>query len=60
MAGTVRLTFGFPGILGVIDISDCIRSFNALAANYKYSRSKKENLPLTIQMQLSQNFETFC
>ena len=31
-----------------------------LTANYEYSRSNGENLPLTIQMQLSENLKYFC
>ena len=31
-----------------------------LTANYEYSRSNKENLPLPIQMQLSEKRKTFC
>ena len=31
-----------------------------LTANYEYSRSNGENLPLTIQIQLSENLKNFC
>ena len=31
-----------------------------LSANYEYSRSNRENLPLPIQMQLSENPSIFC
>ena len=31
-----------------------------LTANYEYSRSNRENLPLAIQMQLSENPSIFC
>ena len=33
---------------------------NTLTANYEYSRSNRENLPLQLQMQLFENPETFC
>ena len=33
---------------------------NTLTANYKYSHSNKENLPLPIQMQLSEKTKPFC
>ena len=33
--------------------------FNTLTANYEYSRSKRENLPLPIQMHLSEKAEIF-
>ena len=33
---------------------------NTLTANYEYSRSNRENLPLSIQMQLSKKPKTFC
>ena len=32
---------------------------NTLTTNYKYSRSNRENLPLPIQMQLSEKPKTF-
>ena len=32
---------------------------NTLTANYEYSRSNRENLPLPIQMQLSEKPKTF-
>ena len=32
---------------------------NTLTANYEYSRSKTDNLPLPVQMQLSVKPETF-
>ena len=35
-------------------------ALNTLAANYEYSRSNTENLPLPIEMQLSENPRTFC
>ena len=31
-----------------------------MTANYEYSRSNRENLPLPIQMQLSEKPKTFC
>ena len=31
-----------------------------LTANYEYSRSNRENLPLPIQMQLSKKAKIFC
>ena len=31
-----------------------------LTANYEYSRSNKENLPLQIQVQLFEKRKTFC
>ena len=31
-----------------------------MTANYEYSRSNRENLPLPIQMQLSDKVKTFC
>ena len=34
-------------------------SFNTLTANYEYSRSDRENLPLPIQLQLSEKLKTF-
>ena len=34
--------------------------FNTLTANYGYSRSNRENLPLPIQMQLSKKSKIFC
>ena len=34
-------------------------SVNTLSANYEYSRSNRENLPLPIQMQLSEKPKTF-
>ena len=34
-------------------------SVNTLNANYEYSRSSRENLPLPIQMQLSEKPKTF-
>ena len=34
-------------------------SFNTLTANYEYSRSNTDNLPLPVQMQLSEKLETF-
>ena len=34
-------------------------TFNTLTANYEYSRSNRENLPLPIQMQLSEKGKTF-
>ena len=34
--------------------------FTTLTAAYENSRSNKENLPLSIQMQLSQTPKTFC
>ena len=33
---------------------------NTLTANYEYSRSNRENLPLPIQMQLSGKPKKFC
>ena len=33
---------------------------NTLTANYEYSRSNRENLPLPIQMQLSEKPKAFC
>ena len=33
--------------------------FNTLTANYEYSRSNTDNLPLRLQMQLSQNLKKF-
>ena len=36
-----------------------IRLFNTLTANYEYSRSDRENLPLPIQLQLSEKLKTF-
>ena len=36
-----------------------ITHFNTLTANYEYSRSNRENLPLPIQMQLSEKVKTF-
>ena len=36
-----------------------ITHFNMLTANYEYSRSNRENLPLPIQMQLSEKPKTF-
>ena len=32
---------------------------NKLTANYEYSRSNKDNLPLPVQMQLSEKLELF-
>ena len=32
---------------------------NALTANYEYSRSNTDNLPLPLQMQLSEKLKTF-
>ena len=32
---------------------------NTLTANYEYSRSNTDNLPLPVQMQLSEKLETF-
>ena len=32
--------------------------FNTLTANYEYSRSNTDNLPLPVQMQLSEKVET--
>ena len=37
-----------------------ISGFNTLTANYKYSRSNRENLSLPIQMQLSEKPKIFC
>ena len=37
-----------------------ISGFNTLTANYEYSRSNRENLPLPIQMQLSEKPKIFC
>ena len=34
--------------------------FNTLTADYQYSRSNRENLPLPIQMQLFKKPKTFC
>ena len=34
-------------------------SFNTLTANYEYSRSNTDNLPLPVQMDLSEKLETF-
>ena len=33
--------------------------FNTLTANYEYSRSNTDNLPLPVQMQLSEKLKTF-
>ena len=33
---------------------------NTLTANYEYSRSNRENVPLQIQMQLSEKPKIFC
>ena len=33
---------------------------NTLTADYEYSRHNRDNLPLPIQMQLSQKPNTFC
>ena len=33
--------------------------FNTLTANYEYSRSNTDNLPLPVQMQLSEKLEIF-
>ena len=33
---------------------------NTLTANYEYSRSNTDNLPLPLQMQLSENLKTFA
>ena len=32
---------------------------NTLTANYEYSRSNTDNLPLSVQMQLSEKLEIF-
>ena len=34
-------------------------TFNTLTANYEYSCSDRENLPLPIQLQLSEKLKTF-
>ena len=35
-------------------------TFSTLPVSYKYSRSNTENLPLPIEMQLSEKPKTFC
>ena len=37
-----------------------LKEFNTLTANYEYSRSNRENLPLPIQMQLSKKLKRIC
>ena len=37
-----------------------LKKFNTLTANYEYSRSNRENVPLPIQMQLSEKSKKFC
>ena len=39
---------------------DFVHEFNTLTANYEYSRSNRENLPLPIQMKLSEKPKNFC
>ena len=34
-------------------------TFNTLTANYEYTRSDRENLPLQIQLKLSEKLKTF-
>ena len=36
-----------------------LTAFNTLTTNYEYSRSDRENLPLPIQMQLSEKLKPF-
>ena len=36
-----------------------VSPFNALTANYEYSRSNTDNFPLPVQMQLSEKLQTF-
>ena len=45
----------------VLSFYICLSDFrlNTLTANYEYSRSNTDNLPLAVQMQLSQKLETF-
>ena len=38
----------------------CRAPINTLNANCEYSRSNRENLPLPIQIQLSEKPKTFC
>ena len=35
------------------------KTFNMLTASYEYCRSNRENLPLSIQMQLSEKLKKF-
>ena len=37
-----------------------LKKFNTLTANYEYSRSNRENLPLPIQMHLSEKSKKCC
>ena len=45
----------------VLSFYICLSDFRlkTLTANYEYSRSNTDNLPLAVQMQLSQKLETF-
>ena len=42
-----------------IFLNSDVRPFNTLTANYEYSRSNTETLPLPVQMQLSEKLKTF-
>ena len=48
-----------PILQGDMDKKQEITQFNTLTANYEYSRSNTDYLPLPVQMQLSQKLETF-
>ena len=37
-----------------------LKEFNTLTANYEYCRSNRKNLPLPIQMQLSEKSKKIC
>ena len=46
-------------IFTVTKMSSFHRFFNALTANYEYSRNNTDDLPLPVQMQLSGKLKTF-
>ena len=43
-----------------VDFNNLMWVFNTLTANYEYSRSNRENLPLQIQIKLSKKPLIFC
>ena len=55
-----KMGYAFITLLNHCKLGCEEKTFYALTADYKYSRSNRENLPLPIQMQLSKKPKIFC
>ena len=60
-----RKTYVFKGHVKIVKIYmvkfnvSILKRLNTLTATYKYSRSNTDNLPLPVQIQLSEKLKTF-